>query len=172
MGPPLAGVMYDRSSEHKLVMIQLKRPIPIAILLLLVACSWVELPPPRGNPRDVIMDAALAQLDRPYRYHGDNPAGFDASGLVRYVFTRAGLALPHSAEGQHAQGQIIPYRSIRRGDLLFYRTEDLTYPRMHVGIYIGRSRMVHIPDNDRVRIEVIDTPFWQRRLLDAVSYLP
>jgi cell wall-associated NlpC family hydrolase len=137
-----------------------------------MACTLIELPPPRSNLRDVVVDEATAQLDRSYRYQGASPTGFDASGLVQHVFGRCGIELPHSAAGQRAQGTVIPFSQVRRGDLLFYRLEEEPYQDLHVGIYIGRSRMVHIRDNSRVQVELIDVPYWQRRLLDTVSYLP
>lgn len=143
-----------------------------AILSTLVACAWIEPPPPRNNPRDVIVDEVVAQVDRPYRYQGADPAGFDDSGLVQYVFKRSGVELPHSTEGQRAQGNRIAFSQVRRGDLLFYELKDNPYRELHVGIYIGRSRMVHIRENGRVQIEVINVPYWQRRLLGAVSHLP
>jgi cell wall-associated NlpC family hydrolase len=153
-------------------MIQAKIAVSIVWLLALTACSWVELPPPRGNTRDVIVDESLAQLDRPYRDEGADPTGFDASGLAQYVFGRGGIVLPRSAEAQRAQGTAISFDQARRGDLLFYQLEESSYRQLHVGIYLGRSRMVHVPENGRVRIEVIETLYWQRRLVDAVSYLP
>ncbi|MGH8459861.1 MAG: C40 family peptidase, partial [Nevskiales bacterium] len=148
------------------------RVLVFLLQAVLTACTLIEPPPPRSNLRDVIVDEAVAQIDRPYRYQGTNPTGFDASGLVQYVFGRGGIELPHSADGQRAQGTIIPFSEARRGDLLFYRLEEKPYQDLHVGIYIGRSRMLHIRDDGRVQIEVIDVPYWQRRLLDTVSHLP
>ena len=148
-------------------------PIWLPILLCAVtACAIIEPPPPRTNIRDVVVDEALAQLDRPYRYAGAGPTAFDASGFTQFVYGKCGLELPHSATSQHAQGASIPFGKARRGDLLFYSLDEGPYQELHVGIYIGRARMVHIRVNGKVAIEVVDAPFWQRRLVDAVSYLP
>jgi cell wall-associated NlpC family hydrolase len=144
----------------------------LSLTLFLTGCGLIQPPPPRTNIRDVVVDEALAQLDRPYRYQGAEPTGFDASGLVQHVFGRCGIELPHSADGQRAQGTTRSSDAIERGDLLFYVMDDKPYQSLHVGIFIGRSRMVHVPENGRVQIESINTPYWQRRLLDAVSYLP
>lgn len=146
----------------------------LAILLLLTssACALIEAPPPRTTTRDVVMDEALAQLDRPYRNEGADPTGFDAGGLVQYVFRRSGVELPHSIEGQHALGAVVALSEMRRGDLVFYELEERPFAPMHVGIYVGRSRMVHILENGRVKLDIIDTPYWHRRLLDVVSCLP
>lgn len=148
------------------------RSIHALALLALAACAIIEPPPPRENIRDVVVDEALAQLDRPYRYRGADPAGFDAGGLVQHVFKRAGIELPAETAGQKAQGAAIPFEHLRRGDLVFYVIEAQAYPDLHAGIYIGRSRMVHIVENGTVQIELIHTPYWRRRYIDAVSYLP
>jgi murein DD-endopeptidase len=157
-------------------MISVNNALRVLVLVFLqttlIACSLIQPPPPRTNPRDVLVDEALAQLDRPYRYQGADSTGFDASGLVQHVFKRSGIELPHSAEGQRAQGTVIPFSQVRQGDLLFYELEETPYRDLHVGMYIGRSRMVHIRENGRVQIEGIGVPYWQRRLLDTVSYLP
>lgn len=139
---------------------------------LLQACTLITPPPPRADCRDVIVDVALAQIDRPYRHQGAGPAGFDASGLVQYVYERCAIELPHSVETQRGLGMIIPLREARRGDLLFYRLEEARHPGLHVGIHIGRARMVHVRVNGQVQIERIDVPYWQRRQIDAASYLP
>ncbi len=157
-------------------MISVKAKFQILVFFLvqaaLTACTLIEPPPPRNNLRDVVVDEALAQLDRPYRYQGADPTGFDTSGLVQYVFGRCGIELPHSADGQRALGTVIPFSQARRGDLLFYVLDETPYQKLHVGIYVGRSRMVEIRENGRVQLEEIDAPYWQRRLRDVVSHLP
>lgn len=142
------------------------------MLATMLACSLIEPPPPRSNLRDVVVDEAVAQVGRPYRYQGMDPSGFDAGGLVHHVFRRSGIELPARTEPQRAQGEPIPHDQARRGDLLFYVLEETPFRELHVGIYIGHSRMVHIRENGRVQVERIDLPYWQRRLLDTVSYLP
>lgn len=142
------------------------------LLLTLAACMIIKPPPPRENPRDNVVDEALAQLDRPYRYRGTDPSGFDAGGLVSYVFDRTGLELSTETLGQKAQGTSVPYEQLQRGDLVFYALDEQPHPEPHVGIFIGRSRMIHILDQGTVQIELINTPYWRRRFVDAVSYLP
>ena len=46
---------------------------------------------------------ALGLMGSPYRYGGSDPAGFDCSGLVNYVFHQAAdTRLPRNASSQAA----------------------------------------------------------------------
>jgi cell wall-associated NlpC family hydrolase len=138
----------------------------------LAACEVMAPPPPRTHIRDVVVDEAVAQVDRPYVHGGADPSGFDNSGFVYYVFQRARFRLPRSAIEQYSTGRKTTFDKIRRGDLLFYQLEGPARPELHVGIYIGRERMVHIPIQGKVTIDIIDNPYWEKRYLDTVSWLP
>ena len=62
---------------------------------LLVGCASR---PPGGDRalQQAIRVDALAQVGKPYRYGGRGPDSFDCSGLVAYVYGRAGIKLPRS----------------------------------------------------------------------------
>ena len=76
----------------------------------------------------------------PYRWGGISPAGgFDCSGLVYWAYGRLGIALPHSSYALYDEGRRVARSGMKPGDLLFFSGLG------HVGIYIGRGRMVHAP---------------------------
>ncbi|HYK07396.1 MAG TPA: C40 family peptidase [Gaiellaceae bacterium] len=76
----------------------------------------------------------------PYRWGGASPgAGFDCSGLVRYVYGKVGIDLPHYAAGQYGRGRRISRHSLRAGDLVFFSGLG------HVGIYAGAGKFIHAP---------------------------
>ena len=57
----------------------------------------------------------------PYRWGGASPrAGFDCSGLVRYVYGKVGIDLPHHAASQYGHGRRVSRGSLRAGDLVFF----------------------------------------------------
>ncbi|HXG76281.1 MAG TPA: C40 family peptidase [Gaiellaceae bacterium] len=92
---------------------------------------------------------ALTAVGVPYRYGGQSPtAGFDCSGLVRWAYARVGLDLPHSSYALYAEGRRVARAQLEPGDLLFF--EGLG----HVGLYLGRGRMVHAPRSGR-SVEVV-----------------
>lgn len=110
---------------------------------------------------------ALGLMGSPYRYGGSDPAGFDCSGLVNYVFHQAaGTRLPRNAGNQAAASRRITRRELREGDLVFFNT--LGRPNSHVGIYIGDGRFVNAPSSGgRVRIDTMDNPYFAKRFDSA-----
>jgi cell wall-associated NlpC family hydrolase len=92
---------------------------------------------------------ALQAVGTPYRWAGESPdGGFDCSGLVRWAYGRVGVDLPHSSYALYDLGRRVAPSRVAPGDLLFF--EGLG----HVGIYVGRGRMVHAPQSGRT-VEVV-----------------
>jgi cell wall-associated NlpC family hydrolase len=77
----------------------------------------------------------------PYVWGGASPRpGFDCSGLVRYVWGHFGVSLPHSSYGDMSRGRAVPARKyLKPGDLVFFAGGS------HVGIYVGRNRVIDAP---------------------------
>jgi cell wall-associated NlpC family hydrolase len=72
----------------------------------------------------------------PYRYGGDNPAGFDCSGFTQYVYAQFGIALPHSSRSQSSGGTAIAASAALPGDLVVMDGGG------HIGIYLGGNQMI------------------------------
>lgn len=76
----------------------------------------------------------------PYVFSGSTPAGWDCSGMVRWIYEQAGITLPHSADdqahlgvrvSQPAYGDIIVFA--HRGQQDFY----------HAAIYLGQGLILN-----------------------------
>jgi cell wall-associated NlpC family hydrolase len=92
---------------------------------------------------------ALRAVGVPYRWGGASPAaGFDCSGLVYWAYGRLGIELPHSSYALHELGRPVARSKMKAGDLLFFSGLG------HVGIYLGRGRMVHAPHSGS-RVQVV-----------------
>ena len=117
------------------------------------AAARHEPAPERAGHRTTLGQRAAALAVRevgvPYRWGGISPAGgFDCSGLVYWAYGRLGVAVPHSSYGLYDVGRRVARSRMRPGDLLFFNGLG------HVGIYIGRGRMVHAPHTG-TRVQVV-----------------
>ena len=123
--------------------------------------SIVERPAPTRAERAVRF--ALDEVGVPYRWGGETPqTGFDCSGLVRWAYGRVGIDLPHNSYALYSTGRRVPESGMAPGDILFF--EGLG----HVGIYLGRGRMVHAPNTGRnVEVVRLGTTSYGSRLIGA-----
>jgi len=109
----------------------------------------------RAHPAHAFGDHVVAYarhfLGVPYSWGGTTPrTGFDCSGLVRFVYRRFGIRLPHSSWADLSYGHRISRGSLRPGDLVFF------YGAGHVGIYMGHGRFIDAPHTGaRVRISTM-----------------
>jgi cell wall-associated NlpC family hydrolase len=104
-------------------------------------------PAPTSGER--VARIAVKAVGVPYRWGGESPeTGFDCSGLVRWAYGRIGIELPHNSYALYSVGRSVPRARMEPGDVLFF--EGLG----HVGLYLGRGRMVHAPQTGR-EVEVV-----------------
>jgi peptidoglycan DL-endopeptidase CwlO len=78
--------------------------------------------------------SALAQVGTPYRYTGNEPGGFDCSGLTSFSWAAAGVKIPRisgdqiNAASPRAQAQLLP------GDLVWHPG--------HIMMYVGIGQII------------------------------
>jgi cell wall-associated NlpC family hydrolase len=98
----------------------------------------VNVPAPNPGAARAVQ-AAIAQLNKPYKFASADPAvGFDCSGLTSYAWAQAGVGLPHYSKAQWEMVRPVPLDALQPGDLVFFY-----YPAVsHVGLYIGGGMMV------------------------------
>jgi cell wall-associated NlpC family hydrolase len=113
-----------------------------------------------------LLTTALGLRGTPYRMGGNDPAGFDCSGFVRYVFAKAGYQLPREVQAQYKAGRAITRDEIQPGDLVFFET--VSKGASHVGIALGGDEFVHAPSSRGVvRTERYTLDYWARRWVGA-----
>lgn len=96
-------------------------------------------PPYPSFSLDQVVSVAMQYQGVPYRYGGDNPAGFDCSGFTQYVYAQFGVSLPHSSSRQGSGGTAITPESALPGDLVVMDGGG------HIGIYLGGNMMIDAP---------------------------
>jgi cell wall-associated NlpC family hydrolase len=133
--------------------------LALALAAFLFGCTIEDtaaLPDPeraRSTPKPTLGQRAariaVKAVGVPYRWGGSSPStGFDCSGLVSWAYGRLGVALPHSSYALYDKGRRVPLARLRAGDLLFFSGLG------HVGLYVGRGRMVHAPHSGAL-VEVV-----------------
>ena len=120
--------------------------------------------------RTRIVDVARKQIGDRYVPGHAGPDSFDCSGLTRYVYKVAmGRELPHGSRAQWAQVKRIKRNQAKPGDLVFFFENG----QHHVGIYIGRGKMIDAPGvGDPVRVSPISGSWWSRSYTGMGRILP
>ena len=102
----------------------------------------------------------------PYVWGGSSPrTGFDCSGFVRYVYQHFGVSLPHSSYGDESYGRRVLRKYLKPGDLVFFAGGS------HVGIYVGRHRVIDAPHSGAV-VHISTMTDWYSYEYDGARRLP
>lgn len=102
-----------------------------------------------GTTAAQVIADAKKYLGVKYVWGGEDPSGFDCSGLVQFVYKKFGVDLPRVSQDQASAGRAISKAEAKPGDLVFYGK-----PATHVGIYLGNGMMLDAPNSKSVvRIE-------------------
>ena len=98
--------------------------------------------PAGGDEREAIVAYAKQFLGNPYKYGGTSlTEGCDCSGFTMQVYLKFGYSIGRDSRTQsNASGSSIDASSLKKGDLIFYASEDTIN---HVGIYIGDGKIIH-----------------------------
>lgn len=170
--------------------VQPLRLVPLFVLAWLLAAGCGSVPrqpsaplpfpnapvPPSGGVHGApgvaaaaLVDLAMSLRGVRYRFGGADPAaGFDCSGLVRYVFAHFSVDVPRTVAEQYGVGRKVPYRQLAAGDLVFFATT--ARGPTHVGIVVDPEQrtFVHAPGTGSVvRVDRYDAEYWRRRMLGA-----
>ena len=140
----------------------------LAAALALCGCAGTPRQPsaPPDTTGRTIAAVAASLVGTPYHFGGADGAGFDCSGLARYVHERVGLVIPRTAAEQQRAAHPVALGQLARGDLVFVGLRG--HGVDHVGIYAGDGRFIHAP---RAGLAVtygdLDHGFYARHLSGA-----
>jgi cell wall-associated NlpC family hydrolase len=119
-----------------------------------------------------LIKAGFELINVRYRFGGGSEqSGFDCSGLVKNLFSKFNIELPHSSREQFKQGEKVDRDKLEAGDLVFFSSGG-SLPT-HVGIYIGNDKFLHAARKARKVIVSDLNKFWYtmrylgaRRIMD------
>ncbi|MEI7590149.1 MAG: NlpC/P60 family protein, partial [Deltaproteobacteria bacterium] len=95
--------------------------------------------------RNEIVETAKSFIGVSYLWGGESvETGFDCSGLTMTVYRLNGLNMPRTAFEQYNVGNRIDLDEIKKGDLLFFKTnrKKRNVKVTHVGIYVGDGMFI------------------------------
>ncbi|MBM3670476.1 MAG: NlpC/P60 family protein [Actinobacteria bacterium] len=120
--------------------------------------------------RTAVLKVARAQIGDPYIAGRAGPDAFDCGGFVQFVFDRAvGMDLNRTSWQQYAQVKKIKRKNAQPGDLVFFFEGGAH----HVGIYIGKGKMIDAPRRgQKVRVSPITGSWWGRSYTGMGRILP
>ena len=125
-------------------------------------------PPSFGDETfQAVMEEALKYEGFPYVFGGDNPnTSFDCSGLTQWVYRKAGIELPRTAQEQYEATESIPLSEAQPGDLVFFHSTYNTANEItHVGIIVDKNQMYNA--GDPIGYADISSSYWQEHLVGA-----
>ncbi|WP_367296295.1 C40 family peptidase [Levilactobacillus yonginensis] len=110
-----------------------------------------------------VYKVAKSHLGARYVYGATGPSSFDCSGFTGYIYKKgAKVTLPRTAQAQYNSLKHVTYKNIQKGDLVFFGGSK--YSISHVGMYIGKGKMIDAQNRGVVR-EAVHAPWWH-----AVGY--
>ncbi len=120
------------------------------------------------DPRRIqLVQAGFELLGVRYRWSGRSVKyGFDCSGLVKTLFAKFDIELPHSSREQYRHGERVDRDKLQMGDLVFFAGGGKIPD--HVGIYLGNDKFLHAARKARrVIISDLKKHYYSNRYLGA-----
>jgi hypothetical protein len=122
------------------------------------------LPQDEAGRRQQIIQDAHRFTGVPYLWGGCTALGIDCSGFVQLLHRLVGVSLPRDADMQFNAGQPVepPFQP---GDLLFFGRDGHQRAISHVGMSLGRWRIIHSSrTRNGVYVDDVQAAGWLREI--------
>ncbi len=117
-----------------------------------------------------LINTASDNLGAKYKAGGTTPEGFDCSGLMFSTFKKFDITLPRSSVDMAKIGRILNENDIRKGDLIFFRTNGKSVIN-HVGMVTevtdDEIKFVHSSTQKGVIISSTKEPYYGKNFAQA-----
>ncbi|MFI0422411.1 C40 family peptidase [Spongiactinospora sp. 9N601] len=107
-------------------------------------CDQTMVDAAQGEVLKKIIDYALAQRGKPYRWGGTGPDAFDCSGVIYMAYRNAGLTIPRTTFVQWPFGVRVKDGDEQPGDLVYFNSGPGTRADSpgHVGLVVSKGKML------------------------------
>lgn len=97
----------------------------------------------QGAPswRDQVLKQAKTYLGTPFKWGGTDYTGVDTEGLIRGIYSKVGLDMPHTADDIATLVSPIAVEEAKPGDLIGWGNHPET-GGYHYGVYLGNGQMI------------------------------
>ncbi|WP_046756534.1 C40 family peptidase [Kordia jejudonensis] len=123
------------------------------------------------NKTAAIIETALAYKGTRYKYGGTTRKGMDCSGLMYTAFRSHNVELPRVSYEQAKRGKKISKSAVKKGDLLFFRTNKNKKRINHVGLVVetkkGVISFIHATTSRGVLVSTLDERYWKNAFAEA-----
>jgi probable lipoprotein NlpC len=141
----------------------------LLVLSLLILCSScgsskTTYKKTTASKTDRIVQQAQAYAGTRYKFGGTTTKGMDCSGLVYIAFQKEDIVLPRVSRDMAKKGKPVKKRSIKKGDLVFFRTNKNSKKINHVGLVTavknGEVFFIHASTSKGVMTSSMTNPYW------------
>lgn len=152
--------------------LRLPKIITVGLAILALAMAFIFSPVVQKADASVSWGQEVTEFGKrligePYKWGGNTPKGFDASGYTQYVFKNSALKmnLPHSSKEQYKIGTSVKQNDLKEGDLVFFNTNGKGVS--FVGIYVSKGQFLAVTVNKGVCLQSLSTKYWKDRYVGA-----
>ncbi len=108
-----------------------------------------------------LVKQAKTWLGTPYRYGGKSKSGTDCSGMMMVIFEDvARLSLPRNSAAQREYCFDVSKKNLEPGDLVFFSTSKRGGKVNHVGMYVGKGKIIHASSSRGVIESSLDEKYY------------
>jgi cell wall-associated NlpC family hydrolase len=151
----------------------------LSFSLLMGACSSSKKVVSSSQKHRLKVDKIIANALRfegvKYKYGGTTKKGVDCSGIIFVAFNKENIALPRVSIDMAKRGRKISLSMVRKGDLLFFKTNKTSRNINHVGLVTslkkGQIRFIHATSSKGVIVSVLSQKYWKNTFVKAVKIL-
>lgn len=122
-----------------------------------------------------VLNTALSYKGVSYKFGGTTKDGMDCSGLVYTSYKNIGMTLARSSKNMYYEGEEVPLKEAKKGDLLFFDIDKFEGRINHVGMVTSVNdfevNFIHSTTSKGVIITSINESYWKKGFVKAKRIL-